>query len=343
MKDTTYQKNRRLLFIVTKLKQRDWRKADLLKVLNEEESKGEQRAQIGSLYLQGVTARTLQRDIQTLWSWGARIGQEERGVYRLENKDWVFPEVELERDELMASFFVRELTRNHLPGQLREHGQRLFEKELAVGESSEEAELMVRNLVQAVRTLKDPGDDEAIDAVITAWRDCRQVEIVYETPQKAKGEPRVIDCHALFLFNSAWYVRAWCHRRRKDLAFALNRISSATLLTTPYERDMTVVAEVKKGFLFPYEKVRDVHLRCSAKVAQTVQERDWFEGQVTEDREGNLELRIDCASKEQLLWWVGGFLGEIEIVAPPELRQEVHQAALLMQRKHEANPDKSGG
>ncbi|MEN9362688.1 MAG: hypothetical protein RL095_4223, partial [Verrucomicrobiota bacterium] len=40
--------------------------------------------------------------IQTLLSWGARIEQEERGTYRLVDKDWIFPAVELERDELMA-------------------------------------------------------------------------------------------------------------------------------------------------------------------------------------------------------------------------------------------------
>jgi proteasome accessory factor C len=64
----------------------------------------------------------------------------------------------------------------------------------------------------------------------------RQVEIDYYSFGRDERARRVVDPYAVFSAGGQWYVSAWCHRVDDERLFRVDRISSATLLESGFDR-----------------------------------------------------------------------------------------------------------
>ena len=325
--ERTIQQNRRLLFIVSELKKRDRKKLDLLETINAIDLSRKD-------YIRAISSKTLQRDIAQLKEMGASIEQE-GGVYTLMNRDWIFPALSLDKDELFASYFSYKLTNRLLPPQLQRHQQSTHELEVAVGESCDEAEHTVRSLIHATGKLLVDIDSACIDTIIDAWKHCQRVDLIYQRSLKPECDQRKLDIHALFLSNGIWYARGFCHLRQKDQAFALHRISAVTLCDEYYERDLIIVEDVNRGNLFPFDKIQNIKLQCSSKIASYIFERQWFPEQSFSNKpDDSLILSAPEAQEEMLLWWISSFKGEMTVLEPLSLRKKMAEIGHSILKNH---------
>jgi proteasome accessory factor C len=64
----------------------------------------------------------------------------------------------------------------------------------------------------------------------------RQVEIDYYSFGRDERARRVVDPYAVFSAGGQWYVSAWCHRVDDERLFRVDRISSATVLESGFDR-----------------------------------------------------------------------------------------------------------
>ncbi len=167
-------------------------------------------------------------------------------------------------------------------------------------------------------------DPPVFEAVHQAWRERRRLRLRYEGGHDPADTAREIDVHALFLSQGAWYARVFCHLRNAHRSLAIHRMTHPELLNATFRRDESVLADVRRGHVFDYAKVRSVVIECSPEKAQVIGEREWFPGQRLERlADGRLRLTFPDAPRPELVWWVMSYCGNLVVRGPQDLVEEV--------------------
>ncbi len=284
----------------------------------------------------GVCARTLQRDIEhLLLGLDAPVAYDpRRRGYFLTDPEWVFPLAELRGEQLYASLLGERLSLPLVPPPFRADLEAALQAQLAAAEPDDVDADLLRAIVFATGATADldPGIFETIH---TAWRDTRRLRLRYEADDTPDGTLRDVDVHALFLAQGAWYAHAYCHLRQGWRSLALHRIREACPLAVPFRRDPAALARIQHGNVFDYAVVRAVSVLCHPAKARLLAEREWFSGQRSEWLpDGILRLDFAEAPRPELVWWVLSYAGHIEVLAPPDLREEIRQSAQTLAERH---------
>ena len=112
------------------------------------------------------------------------------------------------------------------------------------------------------------------------------------------------------------------------------------MLDAGFRRDRALIAEVRTGRVFDYERVRNVVLDCSPEKAQVIGEREWFPGQRIERLpNGGLRLHLPEVPRPDLVYWVMSYCGHLTVRSPRELIEEIATAARWILAEHR---DRSG-
>lgn len=286
-----------------------------------------------------VCARTLQRDIEhLLLGLDAPVAYDSRRHgYYLTDPEWVFPLAELKGDLLYASLLGERLSLPLVPPPFRADLEAALQAQLAAAEPEEVDADLLRAVVFATGATAalDPGIFETIHS---AWRDTRRLRLRYETEDTPDGTVREVDVHALFLAQGAWYARAYCHLRQGWRSLALHRIGEANCLAIPFRRDPAALTQIQQGNVFDYATVRAVSVLCHPAKARLLAEREWFSGQRSEWLpDGTLRLDFPEGPRPELVWWVLSYAGHIEVLAPPDLREEILRCAQRLVDIHGTN------
>jgi len=78
--------------------------------------------------------------------------------------------------------------------------------------------------------------EEVLGTLRTATASSRQVEIDYYSFGRDQRARRVVDPYAVFSAGGQWYVSGWCHRADDERLFRVDRISTAALLDSRFDR-----------------------------------------------------------------------------------------------------------
>ena len=110
-------------------------------------------------------------------------------------------------------------------------------------------------------------------------------------------------------------------------SFRLDRICSARLLSRSFEvpADFDIARVVGGAWgIWVGDAETEVVLRFSKAVARRVRETPWHpSAELTARPDGSVEMRLRVASEVEMRPWVLGWGGEVEVLAPPELREHV--------------------
>lgn len=282
-----------------------------------------------------VCTKTIKRDITYLINeLGAPVEyvHAEHG-YHLYNPDWALPYLQLQNNELLASLLCSQLGQSLLPSPLQPHLESAKEVQLAAGNADGISGDLLKSVVLATGTAVEIRPEIAA-TIVQAWKDTRTVKISY-TALSGEQTEREIDPHALFLADAVWHARAYCHLREEFRSFAIHRIQQATLTDKRFERSAEIVREVRSGHVFDYEAVRGVVVQCDKSCAAYIAEREWFPTQTLKKCSGGgLELRYNTVPRELFITWIMSMGGDLTVIAPADLRQEIAKASAKLHERH---------
>ena len=274
------------------------------------------------------SVRTVYRDLRSiegelgmpLWSEGGRWGVD---------ADAFLPPLKLTRSEAMAVVLSARLMVRYadkydpdlasafeklagvLPAALREHVDRTLD-DLSRRPTDETFSRHVRLLTQA-------------------WAERRVVSLDYApapyapeaAPRTARVRPYLIEPS---LQTHALYLIGWDETRDAMRTFKVERIRDLSLTPDSFP---AAGAEVDGMFERAWDIIADqepveVELRFAARVASRVREARWHPTErVAEEADGSLTWRATVAGPIEIRLWILSWGDDVEVVAPPSLRDDV--------------------
>lgn len=286
----------------------------------------------------GVSYATFKRDLEVLRdqfqapiTWLPGQAGRERG-YVLEDKGWSSGKLGLPRawftsSEIYALLMIDTLAGHIAPGLLTEHLQPLITRITLALSAADDAPENIRSRVQILASAARRRDAAYFENVAQATVRRNRLEILYFTKSRNERNTRVVSPQRLIHYKENWYLVAWCHKAEAQRVFALDSIEDAKVLKEQaFEADKAAVdAMVGKDFgIYSGGDRKWAKLRFSALQARWVEAEVWHpEQKATIQDDGSLMLEVPYSDQRELLLDVLKFGAEAEVLAPPELREEV--------------------
>ena len=252
--------------------------------------------------------------------------------YRLVNTDQTYelPGLMFTHKELLALLTIQNMMTELEPSLLGPKLQPLQDRlaELLAAEGLSIQSLTKR--IRAVHAGKRRLELKSFQSVAQGTIERKKLHVHHYNRTRDETTERDISPQQLVHYRDNWYVDAWCHKREKLLSFSVDAITQCDILeATAKEMDQQEVQkQMQAGYgIFSGEDVQWAKLKFSAQRARWVQNEEWHpeqKGSVHQD--GTYTLEIPYSDERELIADVLRFGGEVEVMAPQSLRQNVTQA-----------------
>lgn len=277
----------------------------------------------------GMSRRTVYRDLRALegeigipiWSEGGRWGIVE-GAF--------LPPLRLTLDEALAFFLAARLMAQFADRHEPDIGA-AFQKLAEILPP-----VVARHLERTIDVMASRPPDERLTRhlrlLARAWAEQRVVELTYDAatyspgrpPRRSRVHPYLVEASAT---TRALYLIGFDESREAVRTFKLQRILDIGVTPDRFEPpDPRIVQESLGrawGVITDQEEV-DVVLRFDAAIASLVTETTWHPTeQVSREPDGTVLWRAVVPGTIEIRRWILSWGSQVEVVAPPELRDEV--------------------
>jgi len=277
----------------------------------------------------GMSRRTVYRDLQALegeigiplWSEGGRWGIVE-GAF--------LPPLRLTLDEALAFFLAARLMAQFADRHEPDIGA-AFQKLAEILPP-----VVARHLERTIDVMASRPPDERLTrhlrALARAWAEQRVVELTYDAatynpgrpPRRSRVHPYLLEASAT---TRALYLIGYDESREAVRTFKLQRILEIAVTPDTFEPpDPAIVQESlgrSWGVITDQEEV-EVVLRFDAEIAARVTETTWHPSeQTTREPAGTILWRARVPGTIEIRRWILSWGSQVEVLAPPELRDEV--------------------
>lgn len=178
---------------------------------------------------------------------------------------------------------------------------------------------------------------ELIEQVNAAALERRYVDITYFTMSRRRETRRRVAPYKIWFVDGTFYLIGFCTLRGSIRLFAVDRIRAIETAAETFEMpaDFDVEHFMRSSFgVFRGEPVT-VRLRFAPAVAGYVSEKTWHATQrIAERPDGGIDLSMEVAGIEEVMFWILSWGGQVEVLAPPSLRAAVHAEAACLLEKH---------
>ncbi len=282
-----------------------------------------------------ITERTARRHIDFM-----RVRMNAPLVYEPRRRGYTYetpfslPDMPLSQAELLAVLLAQNLisaTDNGYIGQaIHRFGRKLFQKNGVLGISQSR----LRQCFSAAWHGYSPCDSAIFQNVSQALLTNRLLALTYYSPQNDQATERVIEPHHMQQYMGSWIIFAWCRLRHGWRRFYLARMKQAALLDERFTRHpcSTWRHLLDRAFgIFQGNKVFEVRIRFSSRMARWVREQVWHPTQKIEEAEdGSLILTVPAADLREIKMKVLQFGADAEVLEPEELRKLIMEEARLI-------------
>jgi proteasome accessory factor B len=276
-----------------------------------------------------MSRRTVYRDLRALegeigiplWNEDGRWGIVE-GAF--------LPPLRLTLDEAVAFFFAARLTAQFADRYDPDMGA-AFQKLAEILPP-----VVARHLERTIDVLASRPPDERLTRnlrlLARAWAERRVVELTYDAatyspgrpPRRSRVHPYLIEASAT---TRALYLMGYDESRGAVRTFKLQRVLELSIAPETFEPpDPAVVQEGLArawGVIADQEEV-EVELRFDAEIAGLVTETTWHPTElVMRQDDGSVLWRARVPGTLEIRRWILGWGAQVEVLAPPELRDEV--------------------
>lgn len=267
-------------------------------------------------------------------------------AYRYTHPVNAFPTVQVTEGELMALLVARRAVEQYQGTPFHRQLEIAFEK--LTGGLKDRISFSPAEELRAV-SFKNMGLGKADLAVFntlsTAVLKQQEVTFSYRKPGDSKTTRRTVQPYHLSHRQNLWYLVGNDLERSALRTFALPRISEVKISKNTFSRPQDFSPE---NFFSNALGVLGgsgtflVRVRFSSRVADRIRERIWHDSQTLRELpSGEVELDLKLGALPEVESWILSWGADAEVLAPPELRQQVAQAATalhqLYRRRHRAN------
>lgn len=187
-------------------------------------------------------------------------------------------------------------------------------------------ERRIRILQMAAR----PTDLDVFRMLATAVMQRRRLRLLYHGRAREEITERTVSPQRLVHYRSNWYLDAWCHLRKGFRHFSIDRLHPVEILDIPAREfgDKALDRHFASAYgIFAGQPVATAVLRFTTTAARWVADEQWHprqQGQVLSD--GGFELKVPYSQPQELIMDILKYGPEVEVLAPPDLREQVAQA-----------------
>ncbi|MGQ3052754.1 MAG: helix-turn-helix transcriptional regulator [Roseateles sp.] len=255
---------------------------------------------------------------------GYRFGQQSRGGRH------ELPGVWFNEAELHALLTMQQMLAGlDEQGVVGRHLQPMFDKITGMlGVDTAEADEL-RRRVKLIGTARRRMASDSFETVGSAVVKRKRLAIRYRKKRDGAGSDREVSPQRLVHHRHAWYLDAWCHASDAYRRFALDGIEAATLLDTTAKPVSLaeLEAELDQGYgIFAGGTPREAELVFSAEAAAWVSREEWHPAQRSDFLpDGRWRLRLPYVDDTELLMDLLRHAGQVDVLAPPALRQAYAQ------------------
>ena len=151
----------------------------------------------------------------------------------------------------------------------------------------------------------------------------RQVVCFSYSAANGSTVERTAEPHRLFFRGYDWYLRAWCRIRSDFRYFKLTRMRG--LATLPEHFEKRNIPERESAYEQPDSQI-ELTVRASPRMAYRVYDEfppDFWE----KEENGSFLIRFAMPQNEWLYSYLLGYGPELEVIAPPQVREELLERA----------------
>jgi len=274
------------------------------------------------------STRTIMRDIETLQKdFHAPIDYDNsRRGYYLKDPEWEFTVPVMHDDILSMTLLGTKLASDILPEPVRGNVNSAVEKVLTGNSSEFFDEAMIASLLCA-SGIKAPVEPVIFKKIFDGWRRHQAVRLTYRDPA-GKVTVHEFEPHIIAFHKGVWYAKGYLFLTRNIRIFAIQRISSVEFGVGVFETDKKLLAATLKDGLFEYPRIKDVQLLCDSSIAFYLREHQKSKKfRLEPQQDGSLIVTLKPAFEHDVIRYVLGEAGKIEVLSPPELRAKVAEAA----------------
>lgn len=253
------------------------------------------------------------------------------------------PNVTLGAREIQELVLCRDLLWNLLPSGLRAEVGATIDRTAVLLEDYDSREAALRSV--AMQVFKGSVDysahEEILVVLMEALHERRVVELVYRAHDQPAGKPMAVAPLRLMAHRDALYLLA---RREQDLdkkegffepRLAVQRIQSAAITVRTFP-PVKAKAEDAGYFGFIPGKPFKVVVEADAPVAPYIRERHWSRDQkFSEIDGGRLKLAFSATSESEVVSWVLGFAGQVQLITPATLRTQIASRGAAIGAAHQ--------
>lgn len=277
------------------------------------------------------STRTVMRDIETLKNeYNAPIEYDavNRGYFLL-NPGWELNVPLMNDDVLSMSMLSTRLASDFLPEPVRARANSALENALAGNSSKFFDDAMIESILCATG-IKSAIDPDVFKKVFDAWRMHQVIKLTYHKPNEPESARR-FEPHILAFRNGIWYVKGREYESKDVKVYAIQRISDVAFADDTFVSDKKLIEETRRNGLFVYPRISGIRLRCDATIAFYLREHQHVKQfKVEPQTDGSLIITLKPAFEHEVIRWVLGESGKVEVLEPAELRSKVAAAGKLI-------------
>lgn len=286
-----------------------------------------------------ISPATLKRDLAKLRDQMNTpiVFDKDLGGYRLEAAadQHELPGVWFSADELLALLSIQNMLVSLMPSLL---GPKLRPLQRRMNEMLSRQGLDPDVLAERIRLVhagKRRMDQGHFEVVAKATIERRRLRIRHFNRERGESVQREISPQQLVHYRENWYVDAKCHLRRDIRCFGIDAIEEAEILDRPadeVDKDQLRLALGASYGIFAGSPKARARLRFSPERARWVKNEQWHPDQSQVfAADGSLELELPYSDERELVGDILRFGADVQVLAPPELRQRVDRVVRAMQ------------
>jgi predicted DNA-binding transcriptional regulator YafY len=282
-----------------------------------------------------VSLATFKRDLEYLKStFNAPIEYDrDKGGYSLTGNVNLGPTFELpglwfNPSEIHALLTMRQLLTDIQPGLLEASIQPLMARlEKLLDRSTGYRLADIESRVHVERIGGRAPDNTTFQTCASGLLERRRLLLAHFNRTRGEHTSRTVSPQRLTYYRSTWYLDAWCHLRDGIRSFALDAIEKADKLDAAAKEVSTDDLEAVIGAGYGIYSGKDVQwavLRFNPASARWVAHEQWHKDQRSRvEPDGTYVLEVPYSADEELIMDVLRHGPNVEVAAPPELRQRV--------------------